>query len=150
MLLIRIHLWADTRMWHEATVGKSAVSFFWQNKRIPQLHFASSPSLVDINECQSSPCAFGATCVDEINGYRCICPPGRSGPGCQEGMADATAGHSACSQICVVARGQVCGRTGLGGGGLKQVSFFTEEANLGISLDELRKGFFSILFPYFK
>lgn len=42
--------------------------------------------VADINECQSSPCAFGATCVDEINGYRCICPPGRSGPGCQEGI----------------------------------------------------------------
>ncbi|CDQ60583.1 unnamed protein product [Oncorhynchus mykiss] len=38
----------------------------------------------DINECQSSPCAFGSTCVDEINGYRCLCPPGRAGPRCQE------------------------------------------------------------------
>lgn len=41
--------------------------------------------LADINECQSSPCAFGATCVDEINGYRCSCPPGRTGAKCQEG-----------------------------------------------------------------
>lgn len=39
----------------------------------------------DIDECQSSPCAYGATCVDEINGYRCSCPPGRAGPRCQEG-----------------------------------------------------------------
>lgn len=41
--------------------------------------------LADIDECQSSPCAYGATCVDEINGYRCSCPPGRAGPRCQEG-----------------------------------------------------------------
>jgi hypothetical protein len=41
--------------------------------------------LLDINECQSSPCAFGATCVDEINGYQCICPPGHSGAKCHEG-----------------------------------------------------------------
>lgn len=34
-------------------------------------------------------------------------------------------------------------------GGLKQVSFFTEEANLGISLDELRKGFFFNFVPLF-
>lgn len=46
--------------------------------------FAGPDCRININECQSSPCAFGATCVDEINGYRCICPPGRSGPGCQE------------------------------------------------------------------
>uniref|UniRef100_A0A671SDD0 Delta-like protein n=1 Tax=Sinocyclocheilus anshuiensis TaxID=1608454 RepID=A0A671SDD0_9TELE len=39
---------------------------------------------ININECQSSPCAFGSTCVDEINGYRCLCPPGRTGPRCQE------------------------------------------------------------------
>lgn len=39
--------------------------------------------LTDIDECQSSPCAYGATCVDEIDGYRCSCPPGRSGLRCQ-------------------------------------------------------------------
>lgn len=49
----------------------------------PEKHVTALPA--DIDECQSSPCAYGATCVDEINGYRCSCPPGRSGPRCQEG-----------------------------------------------------------------
>uniref|UniRef100_A0A8C2DMQ4 Delta-like protein n=1 Tax=Cyprinus carpio TaxID=7962 RepID=A0A8C2DMQ4_CYPCA len=46
--------------------------------------FAGPDCRININECQSSPCAFGSTCVDEINGYRCLCPPGRTGPRCQE------------------------------------------------------------------
>lgn len=54
----------------------------------PRKHIATFPA--DIDECQSSPCAYGATCVDEINGYRCNCPPGRSGPRCQEGRLAVT------------------------------------------------------------
>uniref|UniRef100_A0A7N8X194 Delta-like protein n=1 Tax=Mastacembelus armatus TaxID=205130 RepID=A0A7N8X194_9TELE len=41
--------------------------------------FAGPDCRININECQSSPCAYGATCVDEINGFRCICPLGRTG-----------------------------------------------------------------------
>lgn len=43
-----------------------------------------SDLISDIDECQSSPCSYGATCVDEINGYRCLCPVGRAGTRCQE------------------------------------------------------------------
>ena len=39
----------------------------------------------DINECMSNPCAFGATCVDGIGEFICICPPGRTGSRCQSG-----------------------------------------------------------------
>uniref|UniRef100_A0A8C2L8T5 Delta-like protein n=1 Tax=Cricetulus griseus TaxID=10029 RepID=A0A8C2L8T5_CRIGR len=52
--------------------------------------FAGPDCRINIDECQSSPCAYGATCVDEINGYRCNCPPGRSGPRCQEGRPAVT------------------------------------------------------------
>uniref|UniRef100_A0A8C1QM58 Delta-like protein n=1 Tax=Cyprinus carpio TaxID=7962 RepID=A0A8C1QM58_CYPCA len=46
--------------------------------------FAGPDCRINIDECQSSPCSYGATCVDEINGYRCLCPMGRAGPRCQE------------------------------------------------------------------
>uniref|UniRef100_A0A3Q2PMY3 Delta-like protein n=1 Tax=Fundulus heteroclitus TaxID=8078 RepID=A0A3Q2PMY3_FUNHE len=46
--------------------------------------FAGPDCRININECQSSPCAYGATCVDEINSFQCICPLGRSGARCQE------------------------------------------------------------------
>lgn len=55
----------------------------------------------DINECQSSPCAFGSTCMDEINDYRCVCPPGRTGPLCQEG-------NSPSPRPAVVTNSSVC------------------------------------------
>lgn len=39
---------------------------------------------LDINECASSPCTFGSTCIDGIGEYKCICPPGRTGRKCEE------------------------------------------------------------------
>ena len=38
---------------------------------------------LDINECLSSPCTFGSTCIDGIGDFTCICPPGRSGKHCE-------------------------------------------------------------------
>ena len=40
--------------------------------------------LTDINECLSSPCTYGSTCIDGIGEYRCICPVGRSGDRCEK------------------------------------------------------------------
>jgi len=56
-------------------------------KKRASSYLSLSSSVADINECQSSPCAFGSSCVDEINGYRCLCPPDRTGPHCQEGTS---------------------------------------------------------------
>ena len=39
----------------------------------------------DIDECGDNQCKNGATCVDEINGYRCICVPGYVGDQCETG-----------------------------------------------------------------
>lgn len=37
----------------------------------------------DINECASSPCQNGGSCVDGVNSYTCICPEGYYGALCQ-------------------------------------------------------------------
>lgn len=39
----------------------------------------------DIDECISSPCQNGGTCVDLVDGYRCECTQAWEGSNCQFG-----------------------------------------------------------------
>ena len=41
--------------------------------------------IVDINECESSPCNNFGTCNDEVNGYNCSCVAGFTGEDCETG-----------------------------------------------------------------
>ena len=41
------------------------------------------PSLVDVDECASSPCQNGGTCLDQINSYNCSCAVGYNGSDCE-------------------------------------------------------------------
>lgn len=45
--------------------------------------FFSAYSLPDIDECASTPCLNGGTCLDGINQYTCRCPPGYDGDNCE-------------------------------------------------------------------
>ena len=42
--------------------------------------------LSDANECATKPCKQGATCMNSIGGYNCICPKGFQGKVCEKGM----------------------------------------------------------------
>lgn len=37
---------------------------------------------IDIDECASNPCRKGATCINDVNGFRCLCPEGPHHPSC--------------------------------------------------------------------
>ncbi|KAF0876584.1 FBLN7 protein, partial [Crocuta crocuta] len=41
------------------------------------------PHCRDVSECSSQPCQNGGTCVEGVNEYKCICPPGKTGSRCQ-------------------------------------------------------------------
>jgi hypothetical protein len=44
--------------------------------------YTGSSCQTEINECVSSPCLNGGTCVDAVNAFVCQCAPGWSGPSC--------------------------------------------------------------------
>ena len=41
--------------------------------------------ILDINECESSPCKNGAECVNQAKGYSCKCKDGYTGEHCEQG-----------------------------------------------------------------
>ncbi|MBN3282732.1 PGCA protein, partial [Polyodon spathula] len=46
----------------------------------------SYPSfLADIDECHSGPCVNGASCIDGIDSYKCLCLPSYGGDRCEKG-----------------------------------------------------------------
>uniref|UniRef100_A0A4W3GXY3 EGF-like domain-containing protein n=1 Tax=Callorhinchus milii TaxID=7868 RepID=A0A4W3GXY3_CALMI len=38
----------------------------------------------DVDDCEDHACGPGATCVDGVNNYTCVCPPHRTGAVCEE------------------------------------------------------------------
>jgi len=64
-------------------VSRPPTSLFWGGLCVIDL--TVYVVIIDVDECQSSPCLNGATCVDLENGYRCQCAEGWQGDTCEQG-----------------------------------------------------------------
>ena len=47
------------------------------------VHGAGKMYKTDVNECASMPCLSNGTCIDDINGFTCVCTSGFSGSFCE-------------------------------------------------------------------
>ena len=64
----------------------------------------------DIDDCATRPCLNGATCLDRVNGFVCICAPGYTGPYCQTGWNNLFE-----SVLCLQKRRKCTGRAAAAG-----------------------------------
>ncbi len=49
------------------------------------MKYSTTYQILEIDECESNPCSNGGTCINEINGYHCICVFGYNYTHCQNG-----------------------------------------------------------------
>ena len=56
---------------------------------------------INFDDCYSSPCLFGARCVDEVNGFQCECPEGTSGDDCSFNPDECTGNPCQNGATCV-------------------------------------------------
>lgn len=67
-------------------VSNVACNWSWYSYFIPYQQ-------VDIDDCFNSECENNATCIDEVAGYHCRCPPGYTGIQCQLQVIPACSSH---------------------------------------------------------
>ncbi|XP_017571984.2 protein jagged-1a [Pygocentrus nattereri] len=54
----------------------------------------------NINDCESSPCRNGGTCIDKVNVYQCICADGWEGPQCETNIDDCSTNPCRDRGVC--------------------------------------------------
>ena len=55
----------------------------WISRIFFSFHVEIGDSCQEVDECQSNPCKNGATCIDDLDGYKCQCRNGYTGLDCE-------------------------------------------------------------------
>ncbi|KAJ7311100.1 hypothetical protein JRQ81_006699 [Phrynocephalus forsythii] len=66
----------------------------------PDVTRETSPNAQDLDECHSSPCLNGATCVDGIRNFTCLCLPSYGGDHCDVDLAECEVGWTKFQGNC--------------------------------------------------
>lgn len=62
--------------------------------------FTGTQCEININECESESCLNGGTCIDMINGFKCVCAIGFTGSRCQINIDDCMSQPCRNNGIC--------------------------------------------------
>ncbi len=58
-------------------------------------------AISEIDECESNPCSNEGTCMNDINGYHCICAFGYNYTHCQNGNDEFSAKHASYIKVSI-------------------------------------------------
>lgn len=90
--------WDGCWWWGRGGQGVPGVSTCLQPLTIP----------ADIDDCLSSPCQNGGTCIDEVNAFVCLCLPSYGGSRCEKGGEGGMGqGSSRTPQPCPIWGGEL-------------------------------------------
>ncbi|NP_999703.1 fibropellin-3 precursor [Strongylocentrotus purpuratus] len=80
--------------------GEQAWFIFSTDRNIPRKGFRITFSS-DGDDCTPNPCLNGATCVDQVNDYQCICAPGFTGDNCETDIDECASAPCRNGGACV-------------------------------------------------
>ena len=95
-------------------VGQKTLISIISKMSIKRIFYRLTFSIIfaDINECSSVPCHNDGTCLDQLNGYICLCANGYSGTEC----AGDSNGCDPLTEDCALFSKLRSGAAGYGGG----------------------------------
>ena len=75
-------IWLMVTTVHVPLVTTTPIAKTVKNTEVYKINLLNN---LEINECESYPCSNGATCIDVIGSYHCVCLEGYNNSHCENG-----------------------------------------------------------------